>query len=542
MTIDDRLRRFRSYLPDTGTGEAASREVARRVMERAKAAPAPHASRTRRRGVAVAAVTGLAAMGALTVVAVKTDRQANTASTIVIGKPRVDWGMRALVSVTPDPGVSVEDATQRAKELIAERLERMDVQGAEVGSPKPGQVSLKVPGAESPSQFDFVSQIPHIQVYRASQVVAEGQNLDELRREIGSRVAGPRPKYLVEQRARSNLIPMGITEYDTMAEIRQTVRRKNPKRYSVKAINRSWTFAQQSATSFRYLVIAGDPVVPSTDLEVTVEDENLKVKLPQGIRFDGDPLVIVNTMGRPASRSRLPAEASQPVVVVNGSLKGGRAQTALWTMGRAGSIPDAAIPRTTLISRNDFVSFTRYGRRPSLSGVTLASPPRWTGATGSATRVLSKSAGRVNVFYYVWRLGPTTPVLSYALTIRGAVPLVMQIRSPLPTSPCPVGVGAPPINPCLNHPLGSAGGGGNATLPGVLLAGGRVGRDVERIEAQLQSGRVLTAQIDGTWFAVATDTQVARDDKTSDLTLTAYAKDGRVLQRTDVGPRDRFNP
>ena len=100
---------------------------------------------------------------------------------------------------------------------------------------------------------------------------------------------------------------------------------------------------------------------------------------------------------------------------------------------------------------------------------------------------------------------------------------------------CPVGLGAPTVNPCIDYGLKVT----TKARPGMpirtsLLSAGRVASDVTNIEVRLMSGRVVSGDIQGTWYAVLTDTAISAADWKSPATLVARDGDGRVLQEQSL--------
>lgn len=532
--IDDALRRFRAYLPDDRAGTDAARSLARRVMDQAQARPVPR--HTRRRGVAVAAVSGLAAVAALAVVAVKVDRGSPATTPIVIGTPRVDWGMRALIAVTPDPGVSVEDATQRVKELIVDRLTQLDVQGAKVGSTKqPGQLSLTVPGAEDPSQVAWIMQISHLRVLRTDARVITGRTLAELRRGLRAPAHGAQVKYLVEVERRRAPSPSDIRLVDTIDEARRLARRL-PAESSFVTVDA--TSALVLSEPDRYSLLPSASTIPSDRLDVTTTASGLVVSYPRSAGGPGRVYVASSQGGIGAGIDRQwvaagplrPIRSSDDPSRVRVVVPRRIAQRLLLDTGPSSTTRDHRL----LIGDVTVTSLAHYGS-PPIEGIPDQSAARTlsgfvNGGTPANTawrRVLTTANNGVSVrLFTTSKAGPKSLAAAVFTVSRGRRTLSTGSLGMSGTSqtPCPVGMGAPAMNPCLPFPP-------IPSQPGVI-AGGRRQPEVARIEARTASGHRFSATIEGSWFVVVTDERLPVSDFQSSVRLTAFAADGTVLRQT----------
>jgi len=155
----------------------------------------PHpAPRARRRGhglVAIVAVTVLALVGVLGVVAgrvVRTDPEPAAPT----GPPaRVDWGIDATVTLHPDPGVSMEQMRDRVRRAVAQRAAARDGAGVEVIRAEQDRMVVRLPGAENPAQAGRYLTFRRLVILdEARSVIATGTTLTALR-SAADRLIGP---------------------------------------------------------------------------------------------------------------------------------------------------------------------------------------------------------------------------------------------------------------------------------------------------------------------------------------------------------------
>ena len=530
--IDHALSRFRSYLPDVTPDETAKRDLARRVIATAGALPAPR--QTRRRGLVVATATGLAAVGALGIVMTKVDRR-SSAAPVVVGEARVDWGMQALITVTPDPGVSVEDATQRAKELILERLRQLDVQGAEVSSPKPGQLSLMVPGAEAPSQFSFLAEIPHVRIFRKQQVIASGRTLADLRTSLGARRPGPQVRYLVGSTTDAAM-PALPRLVDSMDDVRRLTSQRT---YPVLAIDREWTFAMDPRTGVTML-LTGVPVVPAADVTLRLAGTSPVVTYPTSTAAWSDDMLVVTS----GVDSLIPDAAGTAISTRAETTTVGTSDTVLRLSPKTVGVLAPSTGHVVFLNEQihgtqrsasgdvGATSFSRYGSAPEVGGVKVKHPQMFAHENARWLRLFSSRSSGARMIIYRWELSKHDVGTDFALMSDSGGGLFGPLVVTGSNSPwCPVGLGAPTVNPCIDYGLKVT----TKARPGMpirtsLLSAGRVASDVTNIEVRLMSGRVVSGDIQGTWYAVLTDTAISAADWKSPATLVARDGDGRVLQ------------
>ncbi len=532
--IDDALRRFRTYLPDAGPGDTDARALARRVIDQEHTTPASR--RGRRRGLAVATATGLAAVGALAVVATRVDRRSGAAAPVVIGQPRVDWGMRALISVTPDPGVSVEDATQRAKELLAERLAQLDVKGAQLRPTKPGQLSLTVPGAEDPMQISWIMQINHLKVFRTTGRVLTGRTLAELRRSLRAPMQGARVKYLVEVERRRAPSPSDIRLVDTVDEAQRLARRL-PAESSFVAVDAASALVLSEPG--RYSLLPSARTVPSDRLDLTTTASGLVVSYPRSVGGPGRVYVASSQFGIGTGTDRQWVAAG-PLRPTRSSADPTRIHVVVPQPGAQRLLLETTTTDPTprddrlLIGDAAITSLARYGS-PPIEGVPDQSAARTlssfvngrTPADAAWRRVLTDTSDGVSVrLFTASKAGPKSLAAAAFTVSRGRRTLSTGSLGMSGTSqtPCPVGIGAPAMNPCSILPP-------VPMQPGVI-AGGRIQPEVARIEARTASGHRFSAIIEGSWFVVVADEQLPMSDFQSAVRLTAFARDGTVLRQT----------
>lgn len=541
--FDDAMRAFRSYLPDATTDDDA-RAVAQRVIERARTRTV--APRIRRRGIAVAAASGLAAVGALALVATRVDRQPSLTTPIVVGTPRVDWGMRAVVTVTPDPGVSVEDATQRTKELLGERLKKMDVQGAEVSVPKPGQLSLKVPGASNRWQISKVATIPHVQVFPADQVLAQGTRLADLKRQMGPIPAGGPRAYLVEFSRPSVGTVAPIARLASRNDVRNATRGISAGEFSVVEIPASWSLVTNWVTKPVHIVLDGTPI-PSDSLSLSVRKGQPTITYPvRGPGTVGDEVVIVATgelpQGVPQRLLNIGTVVIPDTVTTepDGTLRhiGFTARTRVADPLNGALMPIDRLFRSEPKSLNatvTFISYGRYGKRPP-EGTSVTAPTFLRSLVGADTstrwrRVLQGSAGSTHLSIFTWTDGANGQRAGFQVTRPGRITgsTLFTTRYRQSNEACPPDVGAPIIVSCLEVPFVAK----NLRAPVIVLAVGRVGPEVARIEVKLPNGRTVPGIVDDTWFAVVYNGGIAVADRKS-YTLKAYDQNDRELKSLTV--------
>lgn len=150
MNFDDAMREFRAYLVDD-TSTATETETAWALME---PSPLPR-PRILRRATALAVGGFALAAVVVGVIAIRSTRPAPDAAATA----RVDWGLDAVVQVTPDRGISVRDATARAMSDIDLRARNADISGFRRTADDGGIVQMRFPGGEDRFQ---VEQFLHI--------------------------------------------------------------------------------------------------------------------------------------------------------------------------------------------------------------------------------------------------------------------------------------------------------------------------------------------------------------------------------------------
>lgn len=145
---------FRGYLADAPELPGDARE---RVIERAMTSGRrPRRTRSRRRP-RLAVVIPVAAAVAAAVVATPLLIRGSGDITTAVGDARVDWGMRATVRVTPDPGVSREQAMASIEEAYRRRALTQDIPGLTTKRVSDTELEVTVPGATRAEQVPVVA-------------------------------------------------------------------------------------------------------------------------------------------------------------------------------------------------------------------------------------------------------------------------------------------------------------------------------------------------------------------------------------------------
>lgn len=378
--VDHLFRTFLDGTPDLP--DAACERVVRAVTRRD--ASRRHGRRVRW-SVVVPVVGGMAV--ALVAGAAMFDREGT--DTAVAG--RVDWGMTAVLRVTPDPGSDLETALSRMEAALTVRGEADDIPGLAVRRVGNGDLEIRVPGVYHRQQMTMLSRFASVAVYdRRRALIGTYRRMDELTAALTRQKGAPQGYVLLSQAPGS---PVGMLEVVTTraeadAKLRELNRamaayeeKQSGTSANVVAAKRAmarWTVAEVPG-GVRVVargqgpgvdLLRDDPIVPSRDID-SLQENN-------GVTMTVVPEARERTLrALAASRSSAVAVFSAPGYT--GSLAGPVSVDGE-TLVASGS-PDGVVP----VSVHDavpnipgaiaVVSAQPYGHRPTLEGERVSPLP-----------------------------------------------------------------------------------------------------------------------------------------------------------------------
>ena len=539
MNVDDAIRGLRDSMPGTPNG------LADRIITSAISGGAPSRGRPRisGRGVLITASVVIAA-GVLILfrLLVGGDVRPNPEpATPAIPPARVDWGQTAIVRLTPDPGISMEEMRERFTKALAFRTHDFGGAGVEVLSADGDTVVVRLPGAATRDQIDAYLRFDRlVMLDNRSSVIASGANVEALRPYLEHEDLGPGAHYYVQSEMSTG--EWGdLTRFDTQDDAEAG-------RAELAAHGRTAMLAAPEGMA----VVAGDWGREVTLIRPT---QVVPASAVQSARQDGDTVIVT-------FEERVRSETGRPVRVFidstgRGTYDGNIQTAATGTITPAGELRlSAGYIWPASISRPDpgghvaVVSSEPYGRQPPEetdalpAGRPARSPVVRDGLSGQAHWVRLASGRFDGVDYElsgaVYR---GSIVALYAPRITGP-----QDEGSLTTgapgesgqSVCPVGIGTPDVTYCggSNDPQGPTNGRYHTTS----IDYGRVRPGVARIEARL-GGVVRDAVIKNGWWFIRISADVPVRDllaptgEASPVSLTAWDADGH---RVPVSPPRRI--
>lgn len=161
MNFDDAMREFRTYLVDDASVGTVTDTAPPRM---ARTSPLPRPRILRRATVLAVSALALAAVvvGAIAIRSTEPTRYA-------VGTARVAWGLDAEAWVTPEHGMSVREATDRATTDIDKLARNADIAGFRMTASDDGLIRMRFPGGEARYQVEYflhVGGIPIVDSWR----------------------------------------------------------------------------------------------------------------------------------------------------------------------------------------------------------------------------------------------------------------------------------------------------------------------------------------------------------------------------------------
>lgn len=470
----------------------------------------------------LAAAAAAIAVVTLTAVLRHTSPKPMDSSAPTIAPARVDWGMTADLRVTPDPGVPMDQARERAMEALRTRAALRDIAGFEVSDVSPDTIRIRVPAAEEKDQLEDLTRFDRIEVIDPQvSILGTDDSLEKLGAVAPGHHSPTGVRYWLSSHTNRLFPPVA---FSTLAEARKAAVFAPAGAYEPVALPSTFTAVslQSDGPEPTYAVIDEQRLASGAEIE--------------SVRADGDRVTITVS---PDAQARLRSAGALAVAQI-GAGGGGVTVLAddvhlvgydLVLRTRTQSTATSLMYSTEQPGMEATVTLTttaRYGTRPIPVGkpYTPPAPP---------PDPFTTKRTKVN-----WRLIDIPPDLpdgsrvEVTVGVAGSEPLQASFMFTSTTgypgggsrSACPRGLGAPIVQVCASSlqegstPEGKLDGSLHVAL------GGQVAPDVRSVEIQFPSGQSAVGPAKDGWFFVRTT--VHGDDRATDPRFIARTADGDV--------------